>query len=62
MRKVASEFETSVTEQRTNTEFSVLLHKSAAETFTMLQQADGDRAMKKSQLQGNSNMTGTDCV
>jgi hypothetical protein len=50
VREVASEVETSVTEQRTNTEFCVLLHKSAAETLTMSQQAYGDRAMKKSQV------------
>ncbi|PSN56798.1 hypothetical protein C0J52_02699 [Blattella germanica] len=38
------------TEQRTNIRFCVLLHKTTAETLTLLEEAYADEAMKKIQV------------
>jgi len=50
MREIASPLKISVTEQRTDITFCVLLQKSPAEILTMLQQTHGEGQMTKSQV------------
>jgi len=50
MREIASQLKISVTEQRTDIKFCVLLQKSPAEITTMLHQTHGKGQMTKSQV------------